>query len=309
MSLAKYIKDTLERKFWEFAQNMSAYIDIGRWSSHPSVTWEFMQSHPDVPWNKHYRSENPNVTWDTVQANPTKFWDYQHLSRNPNITLDIVRENPRENWLYDSLSCNPNITLDIVQANPNIKWSYFMLSANPNIKWETTQAYPNEEWSSFAFSTNPNLTWDIVLDNLDEPWCIYDLYANPSLKECPSHKNSTEPIYQKWLYYNSIATGQVDLKSANLAPDEYGYLSCIPNITWNVILNNLDKPWNFNYLARNNYPYQNMLIKEQCIREWFAVKLIKKNYVRTFWDPESYFGRKRLQRSWTQENYEVWAQI
>ena len=67
-------------------------------SSHPSISWDIVQTLPDKPWVWKFLSKNPNITWDTVQANPDKPWDWKGLSSNENITWDIVQANPDKPW-------------------------------------------------------------------------------------------------------------------------------------------------------------------------------------------------------------------
>ena len=42
-----------------------------------------------LQWN--YISENPLITWDSIESNPDLPWNYLGVSKNPNITIEILK--------------------------------------------------------------------------------------------------------------------------------------------------------------------------------------------------------------------------
>jgi len=62
-------------------------------------------------------------------------------------------------------------------------------------------------------------------------------------------------------------------------------------------------------VSSNKFTLQNKLIEEQCRRELAAATVIKRNFIRSFWDPNTYLGRKRLERSLEDEEYSVWRRL
>ncbi len=76
------------------------------------------------------------ITWEIVETNPNIPWSYRGLSANPNITFEFMQSRPDLPWVWSAASRNPNITWNIISANRNIKWSRRMLARNPNITWK-----------------------------------------------------------------------------------------------------------------------------------------------------------------------------
>lgn len=77
-------------------------------------------------------------------------------------------------------------------------------------------------------------------------------------------------IKEKWIYY---------------------YLSLNPNMTWEMIENNLDKPWNWNNISLK----PSILLSEKDIKT-IAANIIKKHFKRCISDPSHDFCKRRLLR-------------
>ncbi len=58
---------------------------------------EFIESHPDLPWNWDLITENPAFTIEIIDKYESKTWNYRFLSYNPNVTVEIARSRP---YLY-----------------------------------------------------------------------------------------------------------------------------------------------------------------------------------------------------------------
>jgi hypothetical protein len=71
-------------------------------------------------------------------------------------------------------------------------------------------------------------------------------------------------------------------------------LSLNPNITWEIIQSNPDKPWNYNWLSCNTMDK----VKEEYIRkrfqEWFRKSELKEELISKVWHPSNWEKFKYL---------------
>ena len=173
------------RSTWEVFHHISdkTTIDYKELSKKSVVTWDIVQSHPDIDWDYDYLSENPNITVEIILSNLDKPWNYTILSANPIITWNIVETYPEIQWDYNGLSENPNITWDIVQHNQDKQWNYKIMSVNRNITWDIVQSHPDIDWDYDYLSENPNITIEIVKSNSHIKWNYHSL-TNILLKLC-----------------------------------------------------------------------------------------------------------------------------
>lgn len=99
-------------------------------SLNPNITWEIVQSHPDIQWNWDMLSLNPNITWEIIQQNPNDPWNWELLAKNPNITWEIIQQNPDKHWDIKMFSENPNISFENVMEMKEQKYFFGGLFAN-----------------------------------------------------------------------------------------------------------------------------------------------------------------------------------
>ena len=67
---------------------------------------EFIEKHPEKPWDWVDISRNPNITMEFIEKHPEKDWNWYWISRNPNITMDIIEKHPEKPWNWDGISKN-----------------------------------------------------------------------------------------------------------------------------------------------------------------------------------------------------------
>ena len=105
-------------------------------------------------------------------------------------------------------------------------------------KWfQYVKNHPDKEWSYLYLSENPNITWKTIQENPDNPWCCsYDKNRNYCTDQESDYE--WEPIPENF--------------GDELSEIDYIYLSLNPNITWEIVQDNPDKPWNYYYLSRNS---------------------------------------------------------
>ena len=141
--------------------------------------------------------------------------------------------------------------------------------------------HPEIEWDWYKLSANPSITMQDVLNHPSLNWKWDYLSANPSI------------------------TMQDVLNHPEIKWDWYA-LSINPAITLFNIENNLNKPWLWRVFPHAKFANREKIIRKQCIKEFRAINIIKKNWIKVFWNPEYRIGRKRLERSFSNEEYQVW---
>ena len=87
----------------------SILINLGNWdaisSNYPNITMEFIEKHPDKPWNWYYISLNSNITMEIIEKYPNKPWNWGGISMNPNLTMEIIEKYPNKPWNWEWISC------------------------------------------------------------------------------------------------------------------------------------------------------------------------------------------------------------
>lgn len=190
-------------------------------SANPNITWDFVVSHPEIPWDYELLSANPNITWKIVKENPGCDWSkyvlaenpsvitwetvpeqsiayFKAFSRNTNLTWEIVRTNPDVPWCWYGLSSNPSVaTPEVLKNNPKYwgKWRLHCISSNPNFTGHflETVIYKNKlkgYWKQF-YCQNPNLTFA----EIEQDWGFYleqfhELYMNKFLHDPVMYKKT-----------------------------------------------------------------------------------------------------------------------
>lgn len=104
-------------------------------------------------------------------------------------------------------------------------------------KWfQYIKDHPDKKWSYRCLGDSPNITWKTIQENPNNLWiCSYDKRKNYCADQGTVF--DWEPIPEN-----------LDDKLSDL---DYLYLSANPNITWEIIQNNPDKPWNYYHLSSN----------------------------------------------------------
>jgi len=237
-------------------------------SANPNITWEMIRDNSNLPWKWSWVSRNPNITIDILKENPEFKWNWctlcdnpnitlknildnkekidnpewslKYLSRNSNITFDTVKENPNVfgrdiKWDCEYLSQNPNITIDIVKENLDMKWHMWYISQNPNFPFDIVKENFDTfgqitEWKWQMLSSNPTITWDIIKQNPTLPWDwnILSSNFNFTIEDIKNMMDSNIPKYLNW-----------------------NRLSCLPNITMEIVKNNPSLHWERDFFSRN----------------------------------------------------------
>ena len=145
--------------------NRDKVDEISFWhtfSLNPSVMPDFVETHPELPWNARKLSMNPSVTEEFVASHPDMDWSYRCLSWQPNITLEFAMENPNHNWFRIFFSGNPSTTPETIEKHPRFLWDWQMLSTNPSMTPEFVEKHADKGWNWMKISRNPHLTGEFV---------------------------------------------------------------------------------------------------------------------------------------------------
>ena len=96
---------------------------------------EFIEKHPEKPWEWYWISKNPNITMDIIitmeiiEKHPEKPWNWRGISMNQNITMGIIEKHPEKPWDWDNISRNPNITMEFIEKHLD-KMNFKNMSCN-----------------------------------------------------------------------------------------------------------------------------------------------------------------------------------
>src|SRR5271170_6730019 len=115
----------ISRKFMNARYLFKYNISDWNWvyiSSCKNITWDFVISHPELPWDWDHIVYNPSVSWDIIKNNQQLFTaSGVNISTNPNITIDILLEDTKINWdwIYLTMNIQP---INVILDNPQLPW-------------------------------------------------------------------------------------------------------------------------------------------------------------------------------------------
>jgi len=186
------VRHNVHHPFWKY---FSQFVPVGVIQRHPdlpwhygssglsvnpTLTWEFISSYLDQPWNFTYLSKHSCITWDIVQQHPDLEWDYQSLSMNPNVTWEIIHAHPECPFHVGAFSSNANVTPSCVEDHPELAWNYCSLSSNPGIPCDYILTHPHYSWSYIELGAHPFLTVDLICSYPYKPWDLLTISENPT---------------------------------------------------------------------------------------------------------------------------------
>lgn len=190
--------------------------------------------------------------------------------RFANQLMQLLKLFPNAKWNYFSVSKNINITWKLVCDNPQIPWDYRGLSMNKNITWEIIRINSDKPWDYFYVSKNPNITWEIACKNVNYPWDYPNLISGKIMKingiavtNTPHASNTSSISFLRDIIsferitenkYNNN-TLQLEFEPINLIGREADCdnVSADPTLTWDVVYDNPNFPWNFSLLSMNDF--------------------------------------------------------
>lgn len=207
-----------------------------RFSNHLRTLLKFW---PNSEWDWESISENINISWEFIQENQHLPWDWECVPSNPNVSLDIIMSDKRIKEKFYGLSGNRNLTIDIVLLHPSAEWDWASITENPAMTMEIIEKHPELPWDNWRISFNPNITWDFMQKYPEYEWGSSGRQIGVTLDVVL--KNSWSRWKWSWIAIseNSNITWKTVQENPHIKWDSYG-LAMNPNITLDIILNNMD---------------------------------------------------------------------
>ena len=289
----KDIKHWEEDEFYHQGYNSDGSVEITdasdefykRLSSSPNITWDIIINNLDKKWDWYYIfSHNTNLVLTNEIINNDKLKDiinknWIFISYNKSLSLEIINNNLDKNLSWFGISQNPNINIDFIKkhySNFSNKEYWYYISMNPNIKWKDVVDNKDFLWDWRGLTKNPNITWYIIRNNLDKKWdwdvisrykiLSYDtVLKNPSCPWNYSYITMNENIEFKQIHKNikinwfNVARYNKNIKwddvkdFINNVHDLWWDLSISDFMTWDIIINNLDKNLNWYHISNKDY--------------------------------------------------------
>nr|WIE95422.1 hypothetical protein [Microctonus hyperodae filamentous virus] len=162
-----------------------------------------------------------------------KFRCLANLTKNRNITWHTIKKNPQFHWNYELLPINPNITFDLIQNSSFLRTHTYSPDINryisSHVTWDTVINHPEYPWDFYRLSER--MPAEIIEQNPQYPWRRSAFEKNPLLPWEFFQKRKSYP----W-HYNELMGNN-------------------PNITVEIIENNLHICWekNYRFLANNTF--------------------------------------------------------
>lgn len=270
--------------------------------------------HSNLPWNIAGLSKNPNIDFDYIFSRPELKWHDNNLCCNPNINIEIVEKIILEkkykinwldlsknsgiywrdinrtqytknyNWWNSSVSINPNITEKIVENNNKYIWSWLELSYNKSLSWDFIIKNLDNKLTWYGISENPNITLDIVKANLNKPWSLHEISKHINIY----WNNIISNPFLAWSYRgvssNPNVTMEIVENNINIFEwNKYG-LSENPNITIDFVKNHEYIDFDFHFLSKNIFNYDDNMYESNKKFRKYEQELIEKT-----WHPNRIF--------------------
>lgn len=234
---------------------------------------KLIQKYPEMAWD--YNIISSRVTWTFLIANPDKNWNWSKISSLPWVNMTLVKKYDLP-WDYNALSANPSISIDDVLQNQKLPWNWDVLSrnfdfatieANINLNWNwkiISDKSPMDYGFVRKYIANPfsKVTWDWYLLSLhkDLPKDLVEyiiLIACPNdeeiMRNLSNNQNLTAELvksYTGWDFHVLSQNPAITWKMVqeNKGDWDFHELSQNPGITWRDIKNNINHPWDLNWM-------------------------------------------------------------
>jgi len=245
-------------------------------SANPRITWEYVQAHPDWPWDYKRLSSNPGIQVEVVFANPHLPWDWNEVSSHPGLTWDHVVEHHDKPWDWSRLS--KNIAVDVILAERQKReWDWQNISLNPSLEWRhvteiihdipcglvwdnvakvvklTCDEFILSEkmglWNYACLSQNPHII-DIVDCYVHYPWNWECLSRNLGVTQDFTEKHADKPW--NWAALASHRNLSWNWLKEHIPMDRLASsIAMNPTVTIDVVRANPDVAWSKDYLLAN----------------------------------------------------------
>lgn len=247
---------------WKLQPDLFRYSGL---SANPNMTREFIDNHPDLPWDwvllwanpSVYKlgdpelinaeckwfglSQNPTVTWEFIRENINQAWNWEQLSRHSAITFSVVMTDPLfpGNLLNpDNFSLNLSLTPEIVGQNPE----FTPINSNTVITWN---------WENL--SVNPYIvTLDFLTRNTEKKWDWPYVARNHGITVDCLEEISKKGDYLLFYGMNPsiVQPNKISMKHWS-SRGHCALFSYNANTTWNCVKDGLDQDWFWSVICRH----------------------------------------------------------
>lgn len=254
-------------------------------SKNPNITWEHVIksfTFPDSYSSKWVYSQLINrlgVNWNLVQKYPNLSWNYTVLSDDRfNDHWNILFDTIHQEWDFTTLSrqfCCLQSWIGIYESNnkpiPNKLTDY------SHTAWKIINAYPQKKWDYKKISTinNKQINWNVVTANADQPWDykLFSTYNNVNtdlIKLYPDDRWDYDKLSECAIITSDLLSTNVSIGNISPAhiPWNYSLLSQNTSLTWDIILNYPNKPWDYFKLLANPAMSNNLNIILEKIKHY-----------------------------------------
>ncbi len=229
-------------------------------SHEPNHLLKLLRRFPRHKWDINRVSSNPNITWEIISTYKKFCWKWCYVNSNPNITPEIIRNNPDKGMSLDFLKEDESgedesgdeedrkytSSLEYLIKQSITEKSTYSLSIDPRVTWDFVQKNRrNIKWHGSALSQNPNISINIILKYQARHPCTA-LYPKRTCSPITNtiveqkKKEKLQTIYWNWIN-----------------------VSRNPNVTFKVVMNNLEQPWDFAELSDNKFLYDNIVYNKR----------------------------------------------
>jgi len=315
----------------EMFLNQHSKINWKKLSSNPNVNIELVRKFKDKEWN--WKVLSKIIKIEDIRKNLDLPWDYKGLSQNPTLKLKDFEElsisDKKSFCQYGNFSVEDyktatfdwkNSTCSNKNINYNLitKKDFCYLSSNPTIDINFIEKNLDKKWDWNQLSLNMGVSIDEILNNLEMPWNWNLVSKRPDLefKHVFSNKLDWNINYiQKNLIKNDFRVDKIHsfpkrCKGCYICNNFkiiFGNIlgprikSQDPNLTFEMV-NRMPNVLLWDLVSCNSFKKE----YENFKKKFDAVVVIKKWWVGLFWNPNTFVGRKRLERSFQNEQYDVW---
>lgn len=157
--------------------------------------------------------------------------------------------NPNEDWDYIELAKDKNITWDVLEKDPYLLWNLkAMLLYNPNTTLRKVED---------ILQNRKKLLKNMIIRSNDFRWDLVDIRKKTRWYKVDEHG----PIVSHLVINKALKSDEF------LAIFVYRYFSRNPNVTWKLVTDNPDKPWDYDWLSENpNITWK--IIKKNLDKPW-----------------------------------------
>lgn len=233
----KYIalkNDELKKTFTELQFNIISLYN--------NITLQLVIDNLHLDWDWCAISGHNNVSFEMIKNNDKIPWDYTGILSNNNIGFDeLVEYVIKFNNLDKTDWVDKIIQMEKGQSTDGRSQTLNTLVQNKGVKCQDIIKYKELPWDYYSQSFNCNITWDFMLENFDEDWYWDGLFSRPT--------NSWDDIKK----YGSIFLEDWDGNNVldNFDESTVNYISKNPNITWDIIANNMHENWDWSGVTVN----------------------------------------------------------